>query len=145
MGHLAKYALVAFAVSVLLMGRPGASLAQQSATSSNQAALYQYGTPGIQLQGTLIEREAFGPPGYGKTSARDQRMKVLVLRLSRPISVEPSVSVSASSTANMAPATNILDVQLYIDPSRRADAQTLVGHAVTVTGTLKSPPPQVST
>jgi hypothetical protein len=100
------------------------------------AATYQYDTPGIHLEGVLIERKVYGPPGYGETPARDARATILVLKLSRPISVEAAANADASKSANLDPAKNVRELQLFVDQSQRADVRKLVGRVVIATGTL---------
>lgn len=41
----------------------------------------------VRLVGVVREEQRLGPPGYGETPARDQKVKILILRLARPIDV----------------------------------------------------------
>jgi hypothetical protein len=119
------------------MGHLGTSVAKQKAENGSEHEVsYRYDTPGVRLEGTLIERKAYGPPGYGETPAQDVRTAILVLKLAHPISVEPVANADASKTANLDPAKNIREVQLFIGQSRAADARKLIGRAITATGTL---------
>jgi hypothetical protein len=115
----------------------GTGLAQhKTAAGTEHEASYTYETPGIQLRGTLIEREVYGPPGYGETPARDARGTILVLKLSRGISVEPKANTETSDSANLDPAENVREVQLFISRSQAADARKHLGRVVKVTGDL---------
>jgi hypothetical protein len=119
------------------MGCPGICVAQQkSATGSDHEASYNYDAPGIRLEGALVERKVYGPPGYGETPAKDARTTILVLKLLHAISVEPAENADASKTANLDRAKNVREVQLFVGQSQMADAQKLVGRVVTATGTL---------
>lgn len=137
MSCFVRYTLAVVAAGVLLAGHPGACAAQQKAvTGAGHEASYQYDTPGIRLEGTLVERKVYGPPGYGETPAKDARATILVLKLSYPISVEPTANADASKTANLDPAKNVREVQLFVGQSRAANARKLVGQMITATGTL---------
>lgn len=83
-----------------------------------------------------MERKVYGPPGYGETPAQDAHTTILVLKLPHPISVEPVPNADASKTANLDPAKNVQEVQLFVSQSRAADARKLVGQMITATGTL---------
>jgi len=121
------------------MGHPGTCVAQQKAVTGPEhetSYSYNYDTPGIWLEGMLVERKVYGPPGYGETPAKDARTTILVLMLSHPISVDPAANADAGKTANLDPVKNVRDVQLFVSQSRTADARKLVGQVVTATGTL---------
>lgn len=138
MSGFARCALVVGVVGVLLIGHPRTCVAQQKVmTGAGNEARYQYDTSGICLEGTLVERKVYGPPGYGETPAKDARATILVLKLSYPISVEPAVNTDASKTANLDSAKNVREVQLFVSQSRTADVRKLVGRMVTASGTLK--------
>lgn len=137
MSCLVKCVLTEVVVGVLFLGHPGSNVAQQKgATGSEHEASYKYETPGVQLEGTLIERKVYGPPGYGETPAKDARATILVLKLAHGISVEPAANAEATGSASLDPVKNVREVQLFVDPSRKADARKLVGRVVTATGTL---------
>ncbi|HET9743817.1 MAG TPA: hypothetical protein VFQ00_13795 [Terriglobales bacterium] len=137
MSWFTKWASASILAGVLLMAHPGTCAAQQKGeNSSEHQANYYYDTPGVRLEGTLIKRKVYGPPGDGETPAQDVRTAILVLRLAHPICVEPVANADASKTANLDPAKNVRDVQLFVSVSRRTDARKLVGRVVTATGTL---------
>jgi hypothetical protein len=97
---------------------------------------YQYDTAGIRLEGTLMERKVYGPPGYGETPAKDERDTILILKLSHPISVEPTANAEANGSASLDPEKSIHEVQLFVDRSQTAEARKLLGKVVVAVGTL---------
>jgi hypothetical protein len=129
--------LILFAVgSAVFLVHPGAGLAQQKAVvGSRPEAVYKYETPGVQLEGTLIERKVYGPPGYGETPAKDLRTSILVLKLWQPITVEPMPHVSKDNP-NGDKFHHVREVQLIVNPSQRADVRKLAGRTIAATGTL---------
>ena len=42
----------------------------------------------LTLRGTVVRREVFGPPGFGETPAKDQRLGIYVLTLDTPETFE---------------------------------------------------------
>lgn len=98
--------------------------------------VYKYETPGVRLDGRLIERTVYGPPGYGETPAKDERDKILVLRLTHPITVEPLLNAKANRSLSLDTVKDISDIQLFIKSSQTAEAHKLVGAMVMVVGTL---------
>jgi hypothetical protein len=132
-----KYLFAAFVVSGLLLGRPAICLSQQEhVTATEHETTYKYDTPGIKLDGTLIERKVYGPPGYGETPAKDAWNTIFILKLPHGISVEPAVNAEASGSANLDSAPNVREVQLFIARAQVAAAQKLIGHLISADGTL---------
>ena len=105
-------------------------------SNGTSASSYEYDTPGIRLAGTLIERKVYGPPGYRETPAEDERDTILILRLSRAITVYPVSGAAAKGSVSLDTARNVREVQLLIDRSQSDQAHHLVGKAVVVEGTL---------
>lgn len=94
------------------------------------AANYRYDTPGTCLEGTLIERKVYGPPGYGETPARDAKDTIFILKLFRPVTVEPAPNAEAQGSANLDTFKNVQEMQLLVERPRRAAARNLVGKTV---------------
>ena len=109
---------------------------EKPAVKHESKSPYGYDSAGTKLQGALMERKVYGPPGYGETPARDSHDTIFVLKLSRSISVEPAVNAEASGSVNLDPAENVREVQLVFDRSERPNIQRLIGHEIVVTGTL---------
>jgi hypothetical protein len=95
-----------------------------------------YDSPGTKLEGTLVERKVYGPPGYGETPARDAKETILVLKLSHPVTVEPAANAEANGSPNLEPVRNVPEVQLILSRSYTVNTRKLVGKRVTATGTL---------
>ena len=55
------------------------------AGASAQAHCYEYGAPEIELEGTLLQRVAPGPPNYQDINSGDRPDTIWVLRLRQPI------------------------------------------------------------
>jgi hypothetical protein len=86
--RVAMCALVLVAGAVVFMRHPQNHVhAQQKTGTGIEEAVYKCDTPGIRLEGTLIARMFYGPPGFGETPAKDLHDRVLVLKLAKPITV----------------------------------------------------------
>jgi hypothetical protein len=109
----------------------------QQRVVANDGTSFKYDTPGIRLEGLLLERKVFGPPGYGETPAKDTRETILVLKLSHPIDVAPAADAEANNSASLDSVKDINEVQLFVDPSRRAETRKWIGRRIIVTGTLE--------
>jgi hypothetical protein len=112
----------------------GVPLSQSSNVNTAEPA-YKYDTPGVKLEGRLIERTFFGPPGFGETPAHDAREKVLVLRLKKPITVAPVKNPEEEDVAR-----HVEEVQLFFIPRTKGDeARKLLEKTVIAVGTLNAP------
>lgn len=90
----------------------------------------------MQLGGVLTARTFYGPPGFGETPAQGAREKALVLKLPKPITVDPTDDVKARSCMGDFP--HLAAVQPFIFPEAKvADARKLLGKEVVATGTLR--------
>lgn len=137
MNCFARCALAAVVGGALFLGHPAACAAQQkSPTRSEHEASYKFDAAGIQLEGTLVERKVYGPPGYGETRAKDKRDTILILKLSHPITVEPTANAEASGSASLDTKKHVHEVQLFVDRSRTAEARKLLGKVIVAVGTL---------
>lgn len=85
----------------------------------------------VQVSGTLIEQQKYGPPGYGETPARDERVMILVLRLERGIDV--CGDSTASDPRRVIHDARELQLTGRIDPTR---LQSYRGKKLTVFGSL---------
>ena len=113
-----------------------AALKAQPELPTIPAASYRYETPGVRLEGVLVERKEYGPPGYGETPAKDERDVILLLQLAKPISVRPTAKAEENGSANLDFVENIRTVQLFVDKSKDGDAQKLLGKTVIAIGSL---------
>jgi hypothetical protein len=85
----------------------------------------------VQLGGTLVTRVRYGPPNYGEDTARDQRIEVPLLLLSRPISVRGD----STSETNRETFRDVWELQLVFPVGDQAPA-SLFNRTVVATGTL---------
>ena len=120
----------------LLLGTFAAQ--QKMPAESAHESRYRYDTDGVQLQGTLVKRTYYGPPGFGETPAQDTREAVLVLRLTQPITVEPTLDAHARGSENLDTRRHITEIQLFILPLERTEeARKMLGKTVVAMGTLR--------
>lgn len=131
-----QYILPVVTGGALLLGCFGACIApQRSVPRPGHEAVYKYGAPGTRLEGTLIRRRVYGPPGYGETPGRDLRANILVLKLRQPITVEPVPPV-ARDNPNGDTFRHVREVQLFVSTTDEARALRLLGRTVVVEGIL---------
>lgn len=136
---LARSVLVAGIVVALFVGHPVTHVdAQQHAGVETAEAIYKCDTPGIRLEGTLTERMFYGPPGFGETPAKDLHDKVLVLKLAKPITVEPIEGAEAKNSTNLSTFKHVRQVQLFFGGSEavEADARKLLGKSIVAVGNI---------
>ena len=85
----------------------------------------------VSVQG-IIERDTFpGPPNYESIKGGDEIEVYWILILTLPIYVKgtPGDDINASES-------NVTKVQLVVQPKQYNSYRNLIGHKVTVTGTL---------
>jgi hypothetical protein len=114
----------------------GGSAAQTAATDSRKEPAYKFDTSGVRLEGTLIERREFGPPGYGETPAKDKRLKVLILKLPHPITIDPLTDAKAKGSMSLGTVEHVREVQLFVESTKLAEARKMMGMVVVSVGTL---------
>jgi hypothetical protein len=107
--------------------------AQQRAGAKE--AIYKCDTPGIQLEGMLTQRTFYGPPGFGETPAKDAREKVYLLKLGRPVTMNPIDDPKAKTCWDAFH--HVREVQLFIPYESKMDASKLLGKAVLAAGTIR--------
>ncbi len=113
----------------------GSCLAQEK-PKNEVFPVYAYDTAGITLKGRLVERQVYGPPGYGETPTEDSRDFILILKLGRKISVKPSPTASATGSASLDSVENVREVQLFVSRIQKAEVHKLIGKDVIAVGTL---------
>lgn len=131
-----KYILATLLGIALFMGSATCVAAQRTVTSRDRESSYKCDTDGVKLEGTLIERMFYGPPGFGETSAKDLRDKVLVLRLTKRITVEPIENAKAKNSTSLNTIRHVRELQLFFLDHQSAEPRKLIGKAVVVVGTL---------
>jgi hypothetical protein len=134
--RIMKHFVSVIIVSAILVVSPPKIGAAQSKTAKAETTGYKYDTPKTKLEGILVERKVYGPPGYGETPAKDVRETILVLKLPRPIAVKPAQDAEAKSSFNQDPANNVREVQLFLSHDQTWNTKALLGRVVIATGTL---------
>jgi hypothetical protein len=90
----------------------------------------------VQLQGTLVRRHVYGPPGFGESPAKDERNTILALKLSQPITVQPTSQVVEKGNPNADTFKDVREVQLLIPRNAEHGVDKLVGKIVLASGVL---------
>lgn len=121
-------------IIALIMLCLGASLGQQKAIGEGRT--FQYDTAETRLEGRLMERKVYGPPGYGETPTKDKRGTILVLKLPYTITVEPTIGAKEKNSSSLDTIRDIREVQLFIPRDRTAAAHALIGRKIVAIGTL---------
>lgn len=88
---------------------------------------FEYG-PEVRLQGHVVLRTFYGPPGYGENPKTDSRETQAILKLDRPICTEANPREYEDAEENQKEVT-------LIPPSGMGFSK-LVGRSVSVNGTL---------
>ncbi len=84
----------------------------------------------VELRGRLRATEQYGPPNYGENPESDQRLRVLVLTLDKPI----DTCADSSSEINNEAVTGVGTVQILVVPG--LNLEPLIGQLVTLRGVL---------
>jgi hypothetical protein len=85
----------------------------------------------VELRGTLSVVERYGPPNFGETPDLDQKLRVPILQLERPV----NVAGDTSSQANPDTIRDVREIQLVF-VGGRSDYEEYVDGYVVVTGRL---------
>ena len=124
-------------IALVIFGSVAASVPQRAPENRTEPeAIYKYDTEKVRLEGVLIERTFYGPPGFGETPAKDFKDKVLVLKMGKPITVEPVDGAEAKNSPNLDTVRHISQVQLFLPRPQLAEARKLLGKAVVAVGIL---------
>ena len=87
---------------------------------------------GVQLEGKLVDRTFYGPPGPGKQTYE----RAFLLDLTSPITVEPKQGATEDSGTCSKTFRHVRQVQLFLDDSKNSEAQKLLGKIVVASGLL---------
>ena len=138
MSYLARCTFFAVAASAFFLGHPGTCVAQQNTISGQQPeSHYKCDTQGVQLEGLLTSRTFYGPPGFGETPAKDAREKTFILKLPKPITVDPIENVDAHKGSCFGNFPHVREVQLFVPQAKATETRKLVGKRVVSVGTLR--------
>lgn len=102
------------------------------ATPAAAGACLKYEPSLVHLRGQIVERSAYGPPGYGEDPAHDSREHFLVLKLDSPICVDgtPDNELDSESEAGV-PELMMVPPQGQPIPRGRAIVSGTLFHAIT--------------
>ena len=130
-------------MALILSAQSTQSAQSAHRSSSVSEPVYVYEAAGVRLEGTLIERREFGPPGFGETPKRDSRGTIFVLRLPSAITVKATPESDAKEgLLPYAPHSvkHVREVQIFPDfDDGYHNAKKLVGHPVSAVGSLSDP------
>ena len=135
---IAKCVFAAMLIVGLYTERVELCFAQQPlAVGYAQEPSYKCDTDGVRLEGRLMTRMFYGPPGFGETPSTDLRDKVLVLKLAKPVRVEPIENAKAKNSTSLNTFNHIREIQLFSRGTQDAEVRKLVGKTVVAVGTLQ--------
>jgi hypothetical protein len=88
----------------------------------------------VTLSGTVIERQTYGPPGFGETPATDSKVTYYAIELAEPLTRKQLLLKSSQSDSNK----QYIVLQLYCEDSRfpkcESAISSLAGRKATIVG-----------
>ncbi|MEE3627272.1 hypothetical protein UCD39_25365 [Nitrospirillum sp. BR 11752] len=84
----------------------------------------------VELTGTVVVEDHYGPPNFGETPEEDAKLRVPMLRLDAPV----DVAGDPHSDTNLSSFEDVDQMQIVLVQGRSVDG--FIGKHVTVTGTL---------
>ena len=100
--------------------------------------MYKYDHAGTRLNGRVIQRSVYGPPGYGEAPATGPKVKITILQLDCPIDIRPERNAKAPETSNLTYFHKIKEIQLFFDnKAQKHFALQHLGRTVIVNGRLE--------
>jgi len=128
--------VVAAAILAVLFaaGACGAQTPPRGHLSLGRSIQVMYWPAVVRLSGQLVTTPAYGSPGFGEDTARDQQIAVPILRLTSPIDVRSNPASKEPDTTTRDSVTIVQLIFFPENPYRKH--KDLVGHQVVVTGTL---------
>jgi hypothetical protein len=120
--------------------QPKFSLWSESPTSTPEPTItpnpyvwYPYEPNGVKLTGTVVNVKAYGPPNFGETPDKDEKLNLKVLKLDQPINVKGNTNDEIDDE-------DVLEVtEIEIDTNINLNPRLFfyVGKKVEVEGTLE--------
>ena len=92
------------------------------------SADFKYGPDKVSLEGKVIKKTFFGPPGFGEDPRKDSQETQYLLELMSPIHVEANSTNVAED--------NVREVTIVIGDFKKLPVRTFLNKPVKVTGTL---------
>jgi hypothetical protein len=112
---------------------------EKRATMQAEEQTFRCHEPGVRLEGKLVRRWFYGPPGFGETPKRDARDEVFVLKLTSPIRVVAPPNPARDETcSDLLP--HVAQVQVWAFQEHQREIRDKVGRIVSITGTLDEDP-----
>ncbi|MBB6250414.1 hypothetical protein [Nitrospirillum iridis] len=90
----------------------------------------QYEPAVVELTGTVVVEDHYGPPNFGETPQEDAKLRVPMLRLDASV----DVAGDPHSDTNLSSFEDVDKMQIVLTKGRSVDG--FIGKHVTVTGTL---------
>lgn len=110
----------------------------KQAPARSQERIVRCHEPGVRLEGTLVRRWFYGPPGFGETPKLDAREEVFVLQLAHPIKLVAPPNPTKDETCGDE-LSHITQVQVWAFHEQK-EIRENVGKVVAITGTLDEDP-----
>ena len=107
--------------------------------AQSQERIVRCHEPGVRLEGTLVKRVFYGPPGFGETPERDARDEVFVLQLAHPVQVMAPPNPTKDETC-AEERSHVSQVQVWAFQEHRKEIRENAGKTVAITGTLDEDP-----
>jgi hypothetical protein len=124
---------LAITMTILFFMDSGICFAHQNASKRTGPELtLKCQTDGVRLEGKLVDRTFYGPPGLGK----ETHERAFLLDLMSPITVEPGEGATANSSTCSMTFKHVHQVQLFFDPSKNSEAPKDLGKVVVAIGLL---------
>lgn len=95
---------------------------------------YFYEPAPATIAGTLVEKQFYGRPNYGKTPETDEKVNVYVLKTDYPVNVFAGVDQADSETANIT-VRDISEIQVF-STDNKIDLSSFLNKKVILSGTL---------
>jgi len=138
--------VAALTLGVCAVSGPCSLVAQAKPTSQLLPEhVYTFETEGVRLEGVLIERHVYGPPGYGETPKHDSRAIIFILRVPAAITVKATPESARVEGVPYSPysVSHVREVQVFPEFANFWDgyrkAKKLIGHRVSAVGHLSDP------
>lgn len=111
---------------------PSRALALRQSSESDSVACVSPWPAQVRLSGVVREEQRYGPPGYGETPTKDERVSVLVMQLAKPIDV--CADTTPGDAHPVITGVRVLQLTGKLDP---ASVRRLAGSTLHVFGTLQ--------
>lgn len=124
-----------FVCSVFLLSFCSPVLADGPAPQSPQPL--SYGPAKVELIGTLLVKQEYGPPNFGENPDTDQKVQIYVLHLSVPVDIKAD-SNPESNDPDTDNYSGVRDIQVFfLESAPKTDViKTFINKKIRVSGSL---------